>query len=138
MVALSSSGKLRTKLRTLQESFVKEIECAAAKPVLPWLFSGWGPLSMGLGKVTQGRAAKRESAGPLHGGSLQTYTAATANAICLLEYLSEGVDSLFCIDVAWWQLLCSELGAAGTWKDAEVGLAAGLGSRASRNFLDLP
>lgn len=53
-------------------------------------------------------------------------------------YLSEGVDSLFYIDLAWWQLLCSELGAAGTRRDAEVGLAAGLGSRASRNFLDLP
>lgn len=61
VVALSSSGKVRTKPRTLQEFFVKGIEGAAAKPVLPWLFSGWAPLSVGLGKVTQGRAAKREA-----------------------------------------------------------------------------
>lgn len=77
--------EVRTKPRTLQESFVKGIEGAAAKPVLPWLFSAWVPLSVGLGKVTQGRAARREAVLALDIVDLCRHTAATANAIWLSE-----------------------------------------------------
>lgn len=40
---------------------------------------------MGLGKVTQGRAAKREAVLALYIVDLCRHTAATANAIWLLE-----------------------------------------------------
>lgn len=77
--------EVRTKPRTLQEAFVKEIEGAAAKPLLPWLLSAWGPLSVALGKVTQGRAAKREAVMALYIVDLCRHTSVTANAICLSE-----------------------------------------------------
>lgn len=125
-------------MRTLQESFVKGIEAAAAKSALAvlWLRS---PL-YSFGESYPGKSSQKGgSASPLHRGSLQTHSSdCKCHLVIRGGCLSERADSLLCIDLAWWQLLCSELGAAGTQRDAEVGLAAGLGSRASRNFLDLP
>lgn len=68
---------------------------------MPWLFSAWGPLSVGLGKVTQGRAAKREAALALYIADLCRLTAATANAIWLSEVGVKVKKLTVCFALIW-------------------------------------